>query len=307
MVTRQHLEAFLDVVEHGSLKAAAEATGRSRASYHRWLAELEAALDAPPLLRRAPGQREVELTHAGQLLAERARVALARWEHFVATTRDALARAERSVRVGALAGSFDLIADLVLELRREAPELLLSLVELPPEELVPAVAAGQVDLAFGTAAPDGAPGSVTFTPFGPLPWAVIAPAGARLPDEVRLADLDEVPLVLPRAGPLRARIERHFASAPGGPLTLAPAVEVESTPRLVEMVARGFGAAVVSRFRLAFLPPGVMARPLVDGPEPLLAGAFTRAGAPLADTAETLLARARARFHALTALPFPGA
>ena len=28
MVTRQHLEAFLDVVEHGSLKAAAEATGR---------------------------------------------------------------------------------------------------------------------------------------------------------------------------------------------------------------------------------------------------------------------------------------
>jgi DNA-binding transcriptional LysR family regulator len=117
---------------------------------------------------------------------------------------------------------------------------------------------------------------------------------------VRLRDLDGVPLVVTRVGPARERLEREFAQYRTGPLVLNAAFEVGSTPRVVEMVARGFGPAVVSRFRLSFLPPGVEVRPLRDGPAPLMAGVFRRRDAhPTAVTTE-LVDRARRRFRALS-------
>jgi DNA-binding transcriptional LysR family regulator len=118
---------------------------------------------------------------------------------------------------------------------------------------------------------------------------------------MRLEDLDGVPLVVTRAGPARARLEREFAHYAAGPLVLNAAFQVGSTPRVVEMVARGFGPAIVSRFRLAFLPEGVEVRPLVDGPAPLTAGVFTRAGTRLGWAAKKLLGAAQTRFAELAA------
>jgi DNA-binding transcriptional LysR family regulator len=66
------------------------------------------------------------------------------------------------------------------------------------------------------------------------------------------------------------------------------------------MVARGFGPALVSRFRVGFAPRNVVALPLLDGPAPLVAGVFTRRGAVLPEAARTLIDQARERFAALT-------
>jgi LysR family nitrogen assimilation transcriptional regulator len=300
---RPELEAFLEVVQARSIQAAATHSGRSRATYHRALNTLEEDLGTE-LLRRGPGQRQAELTPAGEALAIRARALLERWDQGLANLHDALGQ-PRGVRVGAMVGAFDLLADLILELLAQDPLMPLRLKELPGAALQDHVLRGDVDLGFGTADPAGPPKGLRFTPLGPLPFAVILPAAQAplFPAALRLSDLDEVPMVVHRAGPAREHLEREFAAA--GALTLVPLVEVESTPRLVDMVARGFGPAVVSRVRLSFLPEGVVARPLLDGPQPLRAGVYMRRGARLSGPAKLLVTRARARFQALAEAPFP--
>lgn len=301
MLTRAHLEAYLEVVEHRSIQGAAQATGRSRATYNRYLAEIRRALNAPVLIRRAPGQRQGQLTPAGEVLARRAQAMLRRWDQWVTTTRDALGRAENAIRVGALAGSFDLLAELLVELKREDPAVHMKVVELVSDRLIEAVASGEVDFAFGTAEAQRPPRQLSFEPLGVLEWAVILPAklAKKFPDPIRLADLDAVPLVVHRSGPARTLLARQFALGAQLPLTLDAAFEVESTPRMVDMVARGFGPAIVSQFRLAFLPKGIVVRRLLDGPRPLRAGIFKRRSVTLTGPGKRLVERAHARFDAL--------
>jgi DNA-binding transcriptional LysR family regulator len=299
MIGRGHLEAYLEVIQHGSIQAAARATGRSRATYHRHLEDLRAAFDAPVLVRRAPGQRQAIVTPAGEELARRARVMIRRFDQWLATTRDAIGETEKSLRVGALAGSFDLIADLLGDLRRELPDLPLRVVEYSGDRIVDAVIAGEVDLGFGPLDPEGVPKNLRFVTLGPLPWAVIVPERERhsFRDPIELADLDGVPMVIHRAGPARERLERQFAAEAHA---LNAAYEVESTPRIVDMVERGFGPAIVSQFRLAFLPEGIAVLRLAGGPKPLTAGVFLRRGRRLAGPSKTLVDRAKERFAELT-------
>jgi DNA-binding transcriptional LysR family regulator len=305
MVHRDHLEAFVELAEHRSLGAAARATGRSRATYLRVLHDLRDRFKAPVLLERARGQRQGRLTPAGEELAQRARALLGYWGRWEVATRDAISRARAGLRVGALAGSFDLIADLLADLVAELgvgeAQPVLRVRELPDDGLLRALAAGEVDLAFGTLDPEGPPPRVETRALGELNWAVILPADQAdsLPARVRLADLDGRPMVVPRAGPARESLEREFAEHEGGPLVLDGAYEVGSTPRMVELVARGLGPAIVSRFRLAFLPEGVVVRPLLDGPAPLTAGVHTRRGYVLPEVAAQLIERARQRFRQL--------
>ena len=300
-----HLEAWVEVARRRSIQAAARATGRSRATYMRYVEELREAFDAPVLLQRAPGQRSGVLTAEGRELQRRAEAMLEQWQRWQVATADALEQTRGAVRVGCLPGSFDLIADILTELHRRRPPVELRVVEYPDERLVEAMEAGAVDLGFVTLDPRGTPARLSFEPLGPLPWAVIVPASMaeRFGPTLRLADLDGVPLVVTRGGPARARLERYFAEYEPGPLVLNPAFEVGSTPRMVEMVARGFGPALVSRFRLSFLPEGVEIRPLLDGPAPLMAGVLTRKGAVLSTAAVELVERARSRFAELSDTP----
>lgn len=302
MISRAHLEAFLEIADRRSIQAAARATGKSRATYHRYLAELRTALDAPELFRRAPGQREGVLTAEGEALVQRARLLLKTWDQWVATTRDALAKDRRRLRVGAIAGSFDLITDLLIELRAEEPGLPLKVFEYTSAQLLDRVEAGEVDLGFGTLPSEGVPERLRFERLGLLELALIAPKslGSSLPDPVSLEDLPRIPMVVPRSGAARESLDRQLADHPSGPLFLDAVCEVESAPRMVELVARGFGAAVVSRFRLAFLPKGVVVRTLAGGPPPLEGGVFTRRGVERGEIAERLISRARARFEAIS-------
>lgn len=297
-LTREHLEDFLSVAERRSIQAAARETGRSRATLQRRLTELERILDAPPLLQRGPGQREGVLTLAGEALVERAKAMLRGWDQWIATTRDEVGRQHEQLRIGALGGSLDLVVDLLVEMRDERPELAMRVLELPAGELTERVLDGHIDLGFGTATAEGLPKGLAFLTLGALDFVLIAPKrlSKRLPIAPRISDLDDVPLVVPRSGALRELLERRYHERG---LPLRPVAEVESTPRMVELVSRGFGVAVVSRFRLAFTPPGVVVRSLADGPAPLRAGVFTRKEAARRPIEAELIARARARYRSI--------
>jgi DNA-binding transcriptional LysR family regulator len=297
-----HLRTFVAVAELGSVQRAAHAAGLSRATLLRRMQELQQALGAPELVRRAAGQRTGVLTPEGEELLRRTRVMLTSWDRFWVSAADALAERTRRVRVGTLAGSFDLIGDILVDLRAAFPDVHLEVVEYGDDRLLEALDGGEVDVGFGTLGPEGAPPRLSFRTLGPLPWAVIVPQAwaDRFPARLRLRDLDGVPLVVLRTGPARARLEREFAQYADGPLVLDAAFQAGSTPRVVDMVARGFGPAVVSRFRLAFLPAGVVVRPLRDGPAPLVAGVFVRRGARPSPLIRRLIDRAHERFAELS-------
>lgn len=297
MLTRIALEAYLEVIDAGSIQTAAKQSGRSRATYHRHLSDLQDSLGGAELLQRRPGQRQVLATPAGLALEVRARAILARWDQWQAETKEALSLAQRSVRIGALSGAFDLLADLVMQVAKGHPPGTFTLVEYPSGSLRPAVATGSVDFAVGTAGAEGLERNLRFDEVGPLPWSVIVPAhrAHAFADPLSLVDLHEVPMVVPRSGPTRTLLQRCFEAHPEGPLSLVSTVEVESTPRMVDMVAKGFGPAIVTRFRLQFLPQqGVQIRALKDGPAPLVAGIYTRRGVKLSALAQEMLQTMRA-------------
>ena len=299
---RIDLETFLAVVEAGSVQGAARRHGISRTTIQRRLARLTAALEAPPLFEARPGRHTLVLSAAGAEVARHGRVLLEHWRRQAVALRDAVARPQR-VRVGTLAGSFDLLADLVAGPREpgaDEVDVPLSVVELPEDRLLSALAAGEVDVAFGTRRAE-TPAELRFHRLGALGWAAIVPPAwaCRLPQVLDARALADVPLVVLSAGPARARIDAWFRGARGGPVVPTYAFEAGSTPRLVEIVARGFGVGLVTRCRLAFLPEGVVARPLRPEPAPLVAGYYERAGAALPPSVRTLVGRARRRFLAL--------
>jgi LysR family hydrogen peroxide-inducible transcriptional activator len=302
--TIEELRTFLAIADDRSVQAAAPRSGRSRATAMRVLTDLERSFGVAALLERAPGQRSGVLTPEGVELQRRARTIVQQWDEWTIATRDALARQHAALRIGTLPGSFDLIAEPLSELRAAHPELALRVTEYTDERLLDAIRSGAVDLGFGTVTP-GQPGAfarLTVEVLGELGWSVIVPRAmaARFGARVRLAQLDGVPMVVLREGPARERIEAAFAEADDGPFVLDAAFEVEATPRVVELVARGFGPAIVSRFRLAFLPADVLVRDLEGGPPPLRAGVMHRRGARLSAAATRLLALARARFTELS-------
>lgn len=300
--TLEALRTFLAIAEQRSVQAAARRSGRSRATAMRVLTDLERAFGVPALLERAPGQRIGVLTPEGEELQRRARAIIQQWDEWNVATRDALARQHAALRIGTLPGSFDLIAEPLAELRAEDATLALRVTEYTDERLLDAIRSGAVDLGFGTVTQTDAPARLRVDVLGELGWSVIVPRAmaARFGASVRLRELAGVPMVVLRDGPARERIELAFAEAEGGPFVLDAAFEVGATPRIVELVAKGFGPAIVSRFRLAFLPAEVVVRTLVDGPPPLRAGVLRRRGAKPSDAAARLLELARARFTELS-------
>lgn len=296
----EDLRGFLEIAEQRSIQAAARRMGRSRAAYVRLLARLERVFEVDALLERAPGRRLGLLTPPGAELVRRARALLRGWDEWRVATRDALAGRRSALRIGALPGSFDLIAEALSDLREQHPAVVLRVGEYDDEHLVEAIRGGEVDLGFGTV--ERVPAGLAAIELGELSWAVILPRARadRFGAQIRLRELGGVPMVTLRSGPVREHIERSFAEHPGGPLVFDAAFEVGATPRIVELVARGFGPAIVSRFRLAFLPPEVVVRPLVDGPAPVRAVVLHRRGAPLGAEAQGLLALSRRRFAELS-------
>lgn len=294
------LRAFVEIAELRSIQAAAKRQGRSRATYVRLLARLERVFEVDALLERAPGQRQGLLTPAGAELLRRSRALLVTWDQWRVATRDALVGRRGVLRIGALPGSFDLIAEALTDLRASDPTLVLRVGEYDDARLVEAIRSGEVDLGFGTV--ERVPPGLSAIELGELSWAVILPRAqaGRFAAQLRLRELSGVPLVSLRSGPVRDRIERSFIDYPSGPLVYDAAFEVGATPRIVELVARGFGPAIVSRFRLAFLPKEVVVRPLLDGPAPVRAAVLHRRGAPLGAQAQGLLALSQRRFAELS-------
>ncbi|EHR60700.1 LysR family transcriptional regulator [Saccharomonospora cyanea] len=144
MLELRRLGLLRDVARTGSIAGAAQLAGRTAAAVSQQLAALERELGVA-LLERGP--RSVRLTDAGRVLAEHADRVLTEADSAVQAVLRVAGLHGGRVRVAAFGTAAGFTVPALASFARSSPEVELSFVELEPEESVPAVRAGEVDVA----------------------------------------------------------------------------------------------------------------------------------------------------------------
>jgi DNA-binding transcriptional LysR family regulator len=142
-VELRHLRYFIAIAEERSFTGAAERLWIAQPGLSTQMRRLEAELGVQ-LFERHP--RGIELTQAGELFLERARVAVSAADVALATGRDLEAGVIGSLRLGLAAGArWSLASELLLRFGRERPGVELSVVEAHGGRLWRDLRAGRLD------------------------------------------------------------------------------------------------------------------------------------------------------------------
>jgi DNA-binding transcriptional LysR family regulator len=189
----RRLRVLREVAAHGSFSAAADALAFTQPAVSRQIATLEAEAGARLVDRTARG---VRLTPAGELLVEHAEAILGR----LATAEsqlEALAELDSGrLRLGSFAtAGATLTAYGIAAFAQDHPGIELRLVEGRSQDMLPWLAAGELDLAVVTDAGTGAeaPADVEFEHLMDDPFYVALPRDHPLAAEreLRMEDLSE--------------------------------------------------------------------------------------------------------------------
>lgn len=242
----KQLEYFVRVAEMGSFTRAAQALDVAQPALSRQVRLLEVELRQNLLLRNGRGALP---TDAGRLLLEHARGIL----HQVERAREELGRVG-----GALAGrvaiglppslSRALSVPIMRAVRQQLPQASVSICEGLSTNMQEWLTTGRLDIAvLYNAQP--AP-SIELSPLleEDLFLVQLRPPGATQgppPNAISLADIARLPLVIPsRPNALRMLVETEMAN-----LGLRPevALEIDGVAAILDLVADGAGAALLSR------------------------------------------------------------
>ena len=257
----KQLEYFVRVSEVGSFTRAAALLHVAQPALSRQIAQLETELKVQLLTRNGRG---VVATEAGKRLLDHSRgilrqVALAQQE--VSASNDA---AIGRIAVGApLSIAASITVPLVEAFHREIPNVGLSILQARSTTLLEWLVSTRIDMAV-----------IYDAPYSPLvanttllsERLALIQKGPVDPTPLRLEQLIEWPLIIPsRPNTMRLQIETELAR-----LGLKPeiALEVDNVLNILELVAKGYGSAVLSPRAASMAPPhfhlGI--RPIIDPP-----------------------------------------
>jgi DNA-binding transcriptional LysR family regulator len=201
--TLYRLKVFTLVVERRSVGAAATVLGLTQPSVSTHIKGLEELL-GQPLFSRHPG-RPMELTDAGRLVYAYAHETVLGAENVVGVLRDLTEGRRGRVTMGVSRGLVhDAITPLLLEHRRRAPEVMVSMVSGTLAEVIELVETGEVS--FGLVTTVGPVGGLRSDLLRPVELIVIAAPGHHLARKpcVTPEDLAREPFITPR------RTSSHF-------------------------------------------------------------------------------------------------
>lgn len=259
----KQLEYFVRVAELGSFTKASLALDVAQPALSRQVRLLEVELRQNLLIRNGRGATPTE---AGKLLLEHGRGIL----HQVARAREELGRVR-----GALAGRVAiglppslarvLAVPLTRAFREQLPEASLSITEGLSTTMQEWLVTGRLDIAVlynAQPAPE-----IEITPLQDEELLLVERRPPGLAEEpppppIPLAEVAQMPLVIPsRPNSIRMQVETEMAA-----LGLRPtvALEIDGVPAILDLVADGAGAALLSRNAVArsVRPSAYRTRPL---------------------------------------------
>ena len=195
-----HLRLTLALANTGQISAAARALNMSQPAASRMLAEMERLLGAPVCLR---GPKGVELSEAGQALAERARRILTEISEAGRDVAEISAGMAGTVYIGAVtAPAIDLVVPALQRLKAAHPTIEAQVEVGTSDVLVPRLLEGQFDFVIGRV-----PAQMDIAAFDIRPVQ---------PEVVRLLVRADHPLSGARSLPLAALAEYEWVMQPAG-------------------------------------------------------------------------------------------
>ncbi len=189
-----HLQHFLAIADHGSLRAAAQRLGLSQPALSKSLRALESALGAP-LIQRNP--RGTSLTPVGELFLSRARLIE---NEIIRTTHEIQALSGSHVNhvtIGASAiPSILIVPKAVARFRQQHPGVELDLIGGMPSLLLPRLIDGSLDFIVGPRSTEPIPDSVETTPLMKLRVNIVVRKGHPLECLKSLSDFAQAQWVV---------------------------------------------------------------------------------------------------------------
>jgi len=261
-VELRHLRYFIAVAETGSLTEAAERRlYTSQPSLSRQIKDLEDQVGAALLSRSARG---VELTEAGKVFLDHARLALSQVEAGMEAARKAAQPSKQRFSMGFLTGQeMSWLPEAMRVLHGDLPSIDVTVSSDYSPDLGDAVVRGRLDLAFMRPEPDY---NLTYVRVSQEPLIVLMPSDHRLASKkaIRPEDLvgESFIAMAHKAKVLRAVIDAYLAEHH---IQLTPAQEVDNPAMVMSLVASTRGVTLIPAYAKNLMPWSVISRPLAQG------------------------------------------
>jgi LysR family hca operon transcriptional activator len=256
----RHLRYFVAVAEEKSITvAAARRLRTAQPSLSRQLRELEAEVGAALMTRSARG---IELTAAGRVFLDHARLALAQVEAATAAARRAAHPEERTLALGFLSGCEpEWLPAAMHVLREELPKIEVTISSKHSPQLADGLATGKLDAAF--LRPEERYPDLIYKVLIREPLIVVLPSDHRLAshEAIGLQDLEGETFIgmADQAPVLRSLIEDYIRRSG---IDLKATHRVEYLSMAISLVASTRGVALLPNFARNFLTWSVISRPL---------------------------------------------
>jgi len=266
----RQLNAIVAIAEHGSFSAAADAlaTVQSNVSTHVKKLERELGMD---LVDRSSGG----LTEAGELVVARARRIIGELDAMSSDVTALTHEVVGTVRLGVIGTAARWIVPQLIELApARHPLLHLVFVEATTLGLDVQLASGQVDL--GVLGLPASGSELRTVPLFEEDLVLVVPISHPLAGEsmVRLAELTDLPLILPLRG-IAYRDELDAVTRAHG-VTLHPRAETDSLRLISSLTFEGCGYAILPSGALSLRNTESWAHIPVEGLTPRLVGVAQR-------------------------------
>jgi len=212
-MTLQQLRVFVQIVEQGSIRAAARYLGMEQSGLTQQIKRLEASLGVNLLLRTSRG---ITLSSAGSELLTRARIILRECERVEQAFRHLHGDLSGSISVGASSEVFGLLlAPVLTEFRSQHPKVSVHISAGPSTMLLSALREGRLDFALTLVSSGTDLGDLKHTKLADSDPCVLCRKGHPLRHAESLEELQEAEWVnttpLGRAGTPANRLADWFA------------------------------------------------------------------------------------------------
>jgi len=239
-ISLDRLRTLVTIADLGSFAQASRALHLAPPTVSLHVADLEARLGAPLLLRQ---RGQVRPSGVGALLIERARRLLAEADQALDEVQRQVQGLAGRVRLGASTGAIaHLLPQALAQLGRAHPDIDVQVSVLTSQDTLTRLSEGRLDLGL-VALPQATVPGLSVLPWRRDPVMAFVPADWPTPQRLSPAWLAARPLILNDEGTRLSRLTLDWFAAAG--LQPKPRIELNYNDAIKSLVAAGYGATLL--------------------------------------------------------------